>query len=104
MERMQIGLGCQDISHMKHIVFCYFKINCFSGVDTICRSLSSKSQYMWYVAHPISGTPKDLPQSGNWYLSVAGSGCSITYYGEVPALLRALGHVWRAGTGLGSAV
>ena len=69
MERMQIALGCEEISHMRYIVFCYFKINCFSGGDTICRSLSSKSQYMWYVAHPISGTPKDLPQSGNWYPS-----------------------------------
>ena len=71
MERMQIGLGCEEILHMKYIVFWYFKINCFSGVDTICRSLSSKSQYMWYIAHPISGTPKDLPQSGIWYCSNA---------------------------------
>ena len=67
VERMQYTLGCEEISHMKYTIFCYFKINCFSGGDTICSSLSSKSQYMWYIAHPISGTPKDLPQSGNWY-------------------------------------
>ena len=60
MERMQNALGYEEIPHMKYTIFCYFKINCFSGGDTICSSLSSKSQYMWYIAHPISGTPKHL--------------------------------------------
>ena len=68
MEGMQIALGYVEIMHMKYATFCYFKINSFPGGDTIYRTLHSKSQYIAYVSYPKSGTPKDLPQSGIWYL------------------------------------